>query len=263
MFREEDRQGYLIWGLEAFAAQGAPAYLSTRVGPSRPWDLRERSESPGPETQRDREAFLALFGFQSTEAHRPAQVHGSGLAVVSPLDGPGRVWPGVDGLITTAADLPLWAFFADCVPVFFLAPERAIGLIHAGWRGTAAGILEASLGAFRQLGVAPGELWVALGPHIGAECYIVGPEVSERFLGPYPWARAAFSSAGNLDLTAIQRGILERSGVPPERVLSSATCTGCQTDLFYSHRREGANTGRFAAIFWRRRKRPILGEYLK
>lgn len=263
MFNQEDRQGYLVWGLEAFAALGGRSYLSTRRGPGRAWDLRQRSEPLGPDTLRDREDFLGLFGFRADDAHRPAQVHGPRLAVVSPEDGPGRVWPGVDGLITTAVDLPLWAFFADCVPVFFLAPERAIGLIHAGWRGTAGGILEASLEAFGRLGVVPRDLWVALGPHIGAECYPVGTEVRERFLGHYPWAGEAFTTEGHLDLTAIQTGILERAGVPPERLLVSATCTSCRTDLFYSHRHEGAEAGRFGAIFWRGRKRPILGEYFK
>ena len=258
MEQELNLQGYRVWEVPALAALGAPAYLSTRQGPGRPWDLRERSGKPGAEVP-DREAFLALFGFRSAAAHRPAQVHGPGVAVLG--GEPGGVWPAVDGLITTAEDRPLWAFFADCTPVFFLAPGRAIGLIHAGWRGTAAGILEAAVAAFGRLGVAPQELRVYTGPHIGAECYQVGPEVKAGFLAAYPWAHEAFSPAGHLDLGRIQLGILERAGIPGDQLWSSEICTACHTDLFYSHRREGPTAGRFGAIFWRGRKRPVLGEY--
>jgi YfiH family protein len=138
---------------------------------------------------------------------------------------------------------------ADCMPVL-LANEAGtvVGAAHAGWRGLAAGVLEATITAMN----VPGNQIVAwLGPAIGPRVYEVGNEVREAFLAPDPAAQVAFSPTrpGHwlLDLYAVARQRLNRQGV--ERVFGGGFCTYSDPQRFYSYRRDGT-TGRMAALIW-------------
>jgi YfiH family protein len=190
------------------------------------------------------------------------QVHGNRVCQVT-AGGAGResladVIPATDGLFTNKSGVLLTSFYADCVPLYFLDPERkAIGLAHAGWKGTVARIAEEMVSAFgREYGTAPAELLVAIGPSIGGCCY----EVDERIIGRVResatnW-QAAVAPGKNgrhmLDLRRLNAEILAETGVLPERILCSDWCTSCRTDLFFSHRKEAGKTGRMASfIGWR------------
>ena len=138
---------------------------------------------------------------------------------------------------------------ADCLPV--LLASRAgdvIGVAHAGWRGLAAGVLEATVAAMK---CAPHELIAYLGPAISARAFEVGGEVRAAFLAADGAAETAFSAAGakkwmaDLDLLARQR--LQRCGV--SAVYGDRLCTYCDPERFYSYRRDGV-TGRMAALIW-------------
>lgn len=138
---------------------------------------------------------------------------------------------------------------ADCMPVL-LADEAGmvIGAAHAGWRGLASGVLEATLG---EMGV-PGKQVVAwLGPAIGPRVYEVGDEVRVAFLEKDAAAAAAFSPTrpGHwlLDLYAVARQRLQRQGI--EHIYGGGFCTYSEPDRFYSYRRDGT-TGRMAAFVW-------------
>jgi YfiH family protein len=126
---------------------------------------------------------------------------------------------------------------ADCIPVL-LTDERlhAIAAVHAGWRGTAAHIVQAAIDAMKQrFGTNPADLHAAIGPGIGACCYEVGPEVMAQFGG---------QGRGHLDLEAENGRQLEDAGVTPSRIYASHLCTMCRSDEFHSFRRDREAAGR-------------------
>ncbi|MEJ2204143.1 MAG: polyphenol oxidase family protein [Gemmatimonadota bacterium] len=168
------------------------------------------------------------------------QVHGAvvrfhralppGLHLAEPCDGHVTAEPGVLLVVTVA----------DCVPVSLVMPKRrAVALLHAGWRGAAAGVLGRGLQVLRER-LGPGEVWVHLGPSICGRCYEVGPEVF-RSLG-----LAVPSSPRPLDLGGWLADRAAALGIPQERITRSSHCTLCgDTDLF-SHR--GGNAARQAGF---------------
>jgi len=165
-------------------------------------------------------------GLRSTEgAGRPGEPEGSPSQLPTLLE-------AADGHVTDQAGVLLAVTTADCVPVFLVDSRlRAIGVVHAGWRGVAAGILERGLetmhGAFE---TRPSDVWLHLGPAICGGCYEVGPEVFEA-LGQKP-------PVGNepIDVRSILRGRAGAAGVPAERISVSSHCTRCTDSGLYSHR---------------------------
>lgn len=139
---------------------------------------------------------------------------------------------------------------ADCLPVLFCADDGSVvGAAHAGWRGLAAGVLEAAIEA---LGAPGPRLLAWLGPAIGPRAFEVGGEVREAFVALDPAAAGAFvaHSEGKwrADLYALARLRLASCGV--ERVFGGDACTFEDSRRFYSYRRDG-QTGRMAALIWR------------
>ncbi|HET7479733.1 MAG TPA: polyphenol oxidase family protein [Rubrobacteraceae bacterium] len=164
------------------------------------------------------------------------QVAGADVVRVS---GPGFAGEA-DALHTDHAGFSLVVAVADCVPVA-LVGERGVGMVHSGWRGTLAGI---SGKAVRE--IQGGTIRAFIGPCIRECCYEVSEELAEKFGEAFG---AAVVSGWNLSLPAAIREDLRRAGV--EEVFDLGLCTGCRTDLFYSHRKEGPRTGRnLAAISW-------------
>jgi polyphenol oxidase len=152
-------------------------------------------------------------------------------------DGVVRVTEGgfageADALITTEKDLCLVVAVADCVPVA-LVGERGVGMVHSGWRGTLAGIAGKAAKRMDE------EITAYIGPGIRGCCYEVSEELAARFA-------AAFGeevvSGRYLSLPAAIKADLERSGI--EEIHDLGLCSGCRTDLFYSHRKQGPYTGR-------------------
>ncbi|MGI8801837.1 MAG: polyphenol oxidase family protein, partial [Solirubrobacteraceae bacterium] len=131
---------------------------------------------------------------------------------------------------------------ADCLPVA-VAGAGGVAMLHAGWRGLAAGVLGEGVAALRRLGVA-GRLEAAIGPGAGGCCYEVGREVHAAFSG-----RPGASRDGRVDLKAVARGELECAGVAV--IHDVGVCTLCAPPgLLFSHRRDGPATGRQAGIAW-------------
>ncbi len=113
-------------------------------------------------------------------------------------------------------------------------------MLHAGWRGAAAGVLEAGIAALRGWGAAPGSLWVHLGPAICGRCYEVGPEVFAALgVAPVPADR-------RLDLRRVLAARAHAAGIPAAQISSSAWCTRCDEGAFFSHR--GGSSGRQLGI---------------
>jgi YfiH family protein len=189
------------------------------------------------------------------EIVRMNQVHGARVAAARAGD---RLLPDTDGLMTAEPGLCLSTLTADCVPILMVAPAaRAVMALHAGWRGTVAGISHAALDAGRfDLGVEPAQWRVAFGPAIRGCCYEVESDVVRRIekrWGAMPKAWRASGERGKLDLGAVNRRILTAAGVLPENVVEIGPCTACAPGEYFSHRASGGRTGRqLSFIGWSR-----------
>jgi polyphenol oxidase len=181
------------------------------------------------------------------------QVHSADVIVV---DGPveGQRWiTQADGMITNQPDTPLTMRFADCTPIFFYDPvKEVIGMAHAGWRGTVAGIAGNTVRLMQHTyGCVPADIQAAIGPSIGCDNYQVGAEVVEavqQFFGETDTLiqRNPSTQAAHLDLWAANRLDLERAGVRQIEVAGISTAS--HTHEFFSHRAEAGRTGRFGAV---------------
>ena len=166
------------------------------------------------------------------------QVHGT--HVVTHRGG----WQGLlrtgeaDGHLAAERGIVLTVSIADCVPVFIAHSSGLVALLHSGWRGTAARIVDSGINAFGRLGISPDELKVHLGPSICGRCYEVSQEVREQLTGQ------PANRAGNVDLRSL---IAEQAGeLGVADVTVSGDCTKCDNDKYFSHR--AGNTGRQLAV---------------
>jgi YfiH family protein len=184
------------------------------------------------------------------------QVHGAAVHRVTD-DAQAGPPPEADALITRNAGSALGVWVADCAPILICDPEAgAIAAVHAGWRGTAAGVLTAALTALRlELGARPASLRVAFGPAIGPCCFEVGDEVVEALLRFDPGARAAVRGGPRprVDLIEANRRQAIAWGVPASGMQSADLCTSCHAGLLESYRRGKGRAGRMAGMLaWRR-----------
>jgi polyphenol oxidase len=162
----------------------------------------------------------------------------------------GRALCEGDGLITAAPGVLLGIQTADCVPVLVVdTARRVVAAFHAGWRGTAAGIVERGVVQMqREFGSQTEDLIAAVGPSIGACCYIVGEEVRRAFEARFDYAAALFRAEPEegqyrLDLWEANRRQLAAAGLAEEKIAVLAECTGC-SGRYFSHRVERGVTGR-------------------
>ncbi len=160
------------------------------------------------------------------------QVHGADVQWHTALPPGAVVVFETDGHATSTAGILLTVSVADCVPIFLLDENsRAIAVLHAGWRGAAAGMLEAGIAAMRaQTGAPPDLLRVHFGPAICGACYEVGPEVPEALGLGNPGGRTQLDVRNVLTARAID------AGVDVQNITCSAWCTRCGDSPFFSHR---------------------------
>lgn len=205
----------------------------------------------------NRRIAYGLYGRDTDSVVHAHLVHGADVARVSHLDY-GTWIPHTDGIITNEPGCALTMNYADCAPIFLYDPQKqAVGLGHAGWLGTTrdlpGALVRAMTAAF---GSEPGDLIAAIGPCIGPCCYEVGEVVINKVLDAFEDGETLLLAQANgrgphFDLPEANRRNLVRAGV--QAVEQSGLCTGCRTDLFFSHRAEKGKTGRFGTIL-------ILGE---
>ena len=170
-------------------------------------------------------------------------VHGSEIARV---DRPVPLVREVDGLVTDRPGVALFATFADCFPLIAYDPHnRALGLAHAGWRGTEEEIAKKLVAMLkREYGSVASELRVGIGPGICGDCYEVGPEFAERF--PPEVLKPGTGDRLLLDLVEANRRQLLAAGVLFRRIRALEFCT-FESDRLFSHRRQ-PDGSRFAAL---------------
>lgn len=184
----------------------------------------------------------AAIGVDPRRVAMGRQIHGADFAfqrgdeIPTHFAKPGAPPDEVDGQLTDQAGTGLLVLVADCFPVAMIGPG-GLAMLHCGWRGLAAGIVEQAAARIRAESA-------VIGPGIGRCCFEVGPEVLEAFahLGP------GISEGRMCDLAEVTRRSLAAAGVGD--IVSAGICTSCDRENFFSHRRDGGLTGRQAGIAW-------------
>jgi len=233
--------------------------------------------------ERNREAFLTQLGalLRSRKGRSVwpivtmRQVHSD---IIRHIESISEESLAGDGMITTTPGLVLAIQTADCLPVIVVdTKRRAVGVFHAGWRGTVKRIVEKGVGEMmRCFGSCPRDLKAAIGPGIQACCYEVGDEVRTKFQSQFGYADHLFREVKEsdpvrekypllfltarapghgelppkifLDLVEANRQQLIAAGVPKKNIEASPLCTNCHPELLFSHRAEKGKTGRMMAV---------------
>ncbi len=255
-----------IWygAFTEFAAKGVRHGISTRLGGGsvQPFASLNLGLHTGDNTEtvwRNRQAFCQALELPADRVVTAEQVHGDAVQLVTEADA-GRgaqhyqeAIGGTDALITNVPDLPLMLFFADCVPVLIFDPvTRAIGVSHAGWKGTVAKIAQKTLLAMQQnFNTKPADCLVGIGPSIGPCCYEVDEVVMSKLRDGFERWQELATPSGNrwqLNLWEANRQQLTEIGVAGSNITVSGICTAENTPVFFSHRAEAGRTGRIGAV---------------
>ena len=236
-------------------ASGADAVVTARAGgvSAGPYATLNLSFSVGDDpgcVLENRRRLAAAFGSGPGDFAFARQVHGAGVRVVTRADrGSGAfslddAVDSADALVTTSPEVVLAILTADCVPIVLHDPVAGVlACVHAGWRGTVAGVTAAAVAAMRGLGPRPSDVVAGIGPAIGADRYQVGPDVHEavsrsfgpaapEFIHPDPSGPARWL----LDLPSANRHALREAGVPGPRIHVTDLVTGPAPGHFFSDR---------------------------
>jgi len=193
---------------------------------------------------RRRVALARSLGLDAAAVAIPHQVH-SARVQIAPQ---GAAYTETDGLFANDPKVVLSLQVADCAPVYFYhAPSSWRGLVHAGWRGVASGIITASADFLAAEGVPLNQVRVVIGPAVRQACYEVGPEIADRF--PESVRHSSGGGSFLLDVTGAIRQQLEGMGVSSENIAMVDICTRCDPRC-HSYRRDGEKAGRMVAFFW-------------
>ncbi|MEQ1514091.1 MAG: peptidoglycan editing factor PgeF [Lysobacteraceae bacterium] len=235
---------------------GVHAFTTLRhgIGASRPpfdaFNLGNFTADDGddPATVERNRALLVEDARLPSRPHWLKQVHGVDVVRCDASPVPSEE-PVADASVTSAPGVVLAILTADCLPVVFAAEDgREVAAVHAGWRGLAAGVLEATVAAMH---TPAGHVIAWLGPAAGPQAYEIGEEVYRAFVTRDPASVAAFAATRpghwRVDLYALARMRLAQAGVT--RVHGGGLCTISDPQRFYSHRRD-AHTGRLATLVW-------------
>lgn len=202
--------------------------------------------------------FCAAAGFEVENLVATAQTHKTNILRVGAAErGAGilcpKPWHDIDGLITDEPEVALCVYGADCVPLLFADPvHHAIGVAHAGWRGTAAGIAAVTVFAMkREFGTCANDLVVGIGPSIGPCCFEVDEPVVNEFLKVPVFAeqncmQKKGNDKWNIDLWEANAQVLRQAGV--RQIEKGQLCTRCHPDLLWSHRATGGKRGGMCGI---------------
>jgi YfiH family protein len=205
---------------------------------------------------KNRQHFLNSMGLKLDNLVAAEQIHGNVVQVIGRKHIGAGAWSqqtaiaGTDALITRERGVILSIFTADCLPIFIYDPHTpAIGIVHAGWRGTIAQITKLTINKMAaEFKTEPGNCRVAIGPSICKSCFKVSPVVAEQFSDINPEVVVQKESSYQIDLGAFNVWLLQKIGVKPEQIITGDLCTGCRNEDFFSYRIEGGTISRMMGI---------------
>ena len=246
---EQTKNGVTFFSSDGIAAAGGAAHgFSTRLGgvSEGMWASLNLGVSRGDDPDHVREnyrRFFAAIGADGRQFAMTNQVHGGVVRCVTTAD-----------LHTDLPGVALVVYSADCIPILFYDPARRVAAaVHAGWRGTAAGIAAAAVKRMGEVyGCQPGDILAAVGPGIGPDCFETHEDVPNAMTAALSTAvlqhiKIKENGKFAVDLKGINAMRLEQAGLDPAHIAVSDICTACRSDLFWSHRKLGTNRGSMAA----------------
>lgn len=259
-------QHTLSWLTSPLLSQYAPCIrhgFSTRLGgvSQPPFDSLNLGVGRGDHEDAVKEnyrRFCGAVGVPMERAVLSKQVHETTVRVCHSADaGKGLLSPRdytADALVTWERELPLVVFSADCgIILLYDLVQEAIGAVHAGWRGCAAGIVEKTVQTMQDVFSSdPRYIVAAIGPCIGQCCFETDEDVPEAMCAALGSEAAPYlkrvGAKWHVDLAGLNRQWLLRAGLLPERIDVCGLCTACRPDLFWSHRKMGDQRGAQVAM---------------
>ena len=261
---ERTCNGVTFFGADGIDAAGGAAHgFSTRLGgvSEGMWESLNLGVNRGDDPDHVREnyrRFLKAIGAEGGRMAMTNQVHRGTVRTITtadvrtdPYDRPAYE---ADGLMTDLPGVALLVYSADCIPVLFYDPvRRVIAAVHAGWRGTAAGIATTAVEQMVDVyGCRPADILAAVGPGIGPDCFETHEDVPNAMTAALSTAvlrhiKIKENGKFAVDLKNINAMRLEQAGLDPAHIAVSHVCTSCNPDKFWSHRKLGTNRGSMAA----------------
>ncbi len=245
------------------AAGGAAHGFSTRAGgvSQGMWSSLNLGVNRGDDPDHVRENYRRFYGAIGAAGDRIAmtnQVHKGTVRVVTSADWKADPYDKVnyeaDGLMTATPGVILTIFSADCIPVLLYDPvSRVAAAVHAGWRGTAAGIVTTAVERMRDVfDCKPEDILAAVGPGIGPDCFETHEDVPNAMMTSLsspalPFIHIKENGKYAVDLKGINARRLELAGLTQDHIAVCGECTACMPDKYWSHRRMGTNRGSMAA----------------
>ncbi len=261
---ERERCGVVFEASEQLEARGGIAHgFSTRLGgvsegvyASMNLGLN-RGDDPACVRENYRR-FLGAIGARGARLAMCNQVHGCHVRTITTADVKTDLYEKLgyegDGMITAIPGVTLLVFAADCIPVLLYDPRRrVIGAVHAGWRGTAAGIVTEAVERMKLVyGCRPEDILAAVGPGIGPDCFETHEDVPNAMMAAVaspalPYITIKENGKFAVDLKGINARRLELAGLAAENIAVSGECTACLKDKYWSHRLQGEARGSMAA----------------
>ncbi len=230
------------------------AFLSRRGGVSvAPFDslnFDSRDADPAEQVEKNLSRVSSAFGLDAGRLVTVNQVHGDNVLLVDDKTQHLRKKVDADAVITTVSGVPIGILTADCLPVLLYDPvKRAVAAVHAGWKGSAAGVVLKTIEMMKKkFSTRPGDILAALGPYIGPCCYAVKENVASEFERGFGSSSVDYIQDiyGELRLDIGMGNIsqLVGAGVQREKISMVAACTSCNNGLLFSYRKDNGVTGR-------------------
>lgn len=250
---------------EAISAAGGVAHgFSTRLGgvSQGMWASLNLGVNRGDDPDKVRENYRRFFdavGVKEGSLVTTNQVHGDIVRVVTSADWKSDPFEKAefeaDGLMTATPGVALMVYAADCIPVLLYDPvRRVIAALHAGWRGTAAGIVSRGVERMKEVYGCRGEdILAAIGPGICSQCFETHEDVPNAMMASMGTAALQYVQIKEngkfaVDLKGLNRLRLEQAGLTEEHIALCEECTSCLPERYWSHRKLGNNRGSMAAV---------------
>lgn len=250
--------------------KGLTHAVSTRLGgvSTAPYDslnLGFHTDDKEKKVLTNRQMFLNAIGLDINKTVTAKQIHQDKIYIVERGDNIrgatsySNAIDDTDALITNLKGIPLALFFADCVPVIIYDPvKKAIGISHAGWKGTVLNIAQKTVLKMKDaFNSNPTDILAAIAPSIGPCCYEVDKKLYKEFrnstynqLSNEDFSKLFIPTEDkyHLNLQEANKADLVMAGVLPDNIYSSDICTSCNNDIYFSHRKDKGITGRFSVI---------------